>query len=101
MNIEQKERYDEIIKDLNEFEETDKWSLILENNENNYEDALVNLCMILATIVYYVEFSEENGVKAIRYYLECLERADDIFKEINWDGKEKEYQIVLSVQDSN
>lgn len=83
INKEQKLRYEKIIKDPNEFEEINERSLILENNKNNYEEDLVNLYSILATFVYYLDFNEEDGVKAIRYYLDYLERADDIFKEIN------------------
>ncbi|WP_300857714.1 hypothetical protein [uncultured Clostridium sp.] len=39
--------------------------MILDNNAQNYEDDLVNLCIVLATFVYYVEFNEENSVRQL------------------------------------
>lgn len=95
MNAEQKSRYDKLVKDLVEFDGNNIWSSFLEQENKNYNAALVDLDLTIENLIFYKEIFNPKESKIIEFYRECYKEAEELYDEVDWDEKctDDDYEI--------
>ncbi len=86
MNDKEKRIYDEIIDDLTKNTKNKIWKWILEDEDGDYDIAVVELEGVLDHIIYY-EKGSCNYDEMIQVYTNCLDRLTDLLESIQWDNE--------------
>ena len=85
MNDIEKRIYDDMIETLTKHSGSKAWQLILEDEDGDYNIAIIDLVDILEQIIWYEEGREATSYNFIKVYLNCLNRANELLESIEWD----------------
>ena len=85
MNDKEKRIYDEIIDDLIKNTKNKIWKWILEDEDGDYDIAIVELEGVLDHIIYYEKGSCNYDDEMIQVYTNSLCRLNDLLESIQWD----------------
>ena len=87
MNDKEKRIYDEIIADLTKYTGNEIWEWILEDEDGDYDIAIVELEGVLDHIIYYEKGSCNYDDEMIQVYTNCLGRLNGLLESIQWDNE--------------
>ena len=85
MNDKEKKIYDEIIADLTKNTGNKIWEWLLEDEDGDYDIAIVELEGVLDHIIYYEKGSCNYDDEMIQVYTNSLCRLNDLLESIQWD----------------
>lgn len=87
MNNKEKKIYDEIIADLTKYTKNEIWEWLLEDEDGDYDIAIVELEGVLDHIIYYEKGSYNYDDEMIQVYTNCLDRLNDLLESIQYDNE--------------